>query len=66
MALKMGDAATAASEYQEALHMHSLHGGLFKPSVVAVVEKKLGEARATLQKRQVTDAPASEPAPKTA
>ena len=40
MALKMGDAATAASEYQEALHMHSLHGGLFKPSVVAVWSRR--------------------------
>ena len=33
MALKMGDAATAVREYEEALHMHSIHGGLFKPSV---------------------------------
>ena len=37
MALKMGDAASAVSEYEEALHLHSLHGGLFKPSVVAAV-----------------------------
>ena len=37
MALKMGDAASAVSEYEEALHLHSQHGGLFKPSVVAAV-----------------------------
>ena len=66
MALKMGDAASAASEYEEALHMHSLHGGLFKPSVVAVVEKKLGEARATLQQRGVVLSPKTKPSPSTA
>ena len=37
MALKMGDAASAVGEYEAALHLHSQHGGLFKPSVVAAV-----------------------------
>ena len=37
MALKMGDAASAVSEYEEALRLHSHHGGLFKPSVVAAL-----------------------------
>ena len=66
MALKMGDAASAVSEYEEALHLHGLHGGLFKPSVVAAVERKLGEARAALQKRRVLSLSSPVPSPPTA
>merc|ERR1740130_975510 len=44
MALKMGDAQTAAREYEKVLHA----SGLLKPSVAAAVEAKLGEARASL------------------